>query len=45
MAIKVNLQVRIKPSTLDKLKKIANSREESVSEYVRKLLETHLLMQ
>lgn len=44
MAQKVNLQIRIKPSTLHKLKEIAVSKEESVSEYVRKLLETHLLM-
>lgn len=40
---KQNLQVRLKPSTLTKLKEIASSKEESVSEYVRKLLETHLL--
>lgn len=40
---KQNLQVRLKPSTLMKLKEIASSKEESVSEYVRKLLESHLL--
>ena len=46
MAIqKVTLQVRVKPSTADKLKSIADSREETLSEYVRKLLENHLLMQ
>ena len=39
------IAIRLKPSTLEKIKVLAESREESVSEYIRKLLETHLLMQ
>lgn len=42
MAQKVNLQIRVKASTLVQLREIADSKEESISEYVRKLLESHL---
>lgn len=42
-AKKLTLQVRVKQSTLAQLKEIAEIKEESVSEYVRKLLENHLL--
>lgn len=37
--------LRLKPSTIEKLKILADAREETLSEYIRKLLETHLLMQ
>jgi len=43
MKAKKVLQVRIKQTTLNELKKVANQKEETVSEYVRKLLENHLL--
>lgn len=39
---KILLGVRVKASTHYELKKIAESKDETVSEYVRKLLETHL---
>ena len=40
---KVLLGVRVKHSTYDELRKIAESKDEPLSEYVRKLLENHLL--
>lgn len=46
MAVKKKLvALRLKPITIEKLKNLADAREESLSEYIRKLLETHLLMQ
>lgn len=39
---KVLLGVKVKLSTLAQLKEIAELKDETVSEYVRKLLETHL---
>lgn len=46
MAVQKKLvALRLKPITIEKLKSLADARQESLSEYIRKLLETHLLMQ